>query len=165
MAFSLHGGYKTNLLESGRSFGYIVPSLSIDHRLSSSGRLVLATKIKGHFNIGDDFEFYQGASIGANDGLRGFRFQRFTGKTAYYQNTDVRYSFRSRKTGLLPVTPGIYGGFDYGRVWFPGDSSDKWHNSYGGGFFLNGADILSANFGLFNSTDGLRFAFGLGFGF
>ncbi len=165
MSFSLHGGYKTNLQDSDRAFGFIIPSLSIDHQLCSNGRLVLATKLKGHFNIGDDFEFYQGASIGANNGLRGFRFQRFTGKTAYFQNTDLRYSFRKRQTGLLPVTPGIFGGFDYGRVWLPQDSSDIWHTSYGGGFFLNGADILSANFGFFNSSDGPRFAFGVGFGF
>nr|WP_299072626.1 metallophosphoesterase [uncultured Allomuricauda sp.] len=165
MSFSVQGGYKMNLNDSERAFGYIIPSLSIDHKICSDGRLVLATKIKGHFNIGDDFEFYQGASIGANDGLRGFRFQRFTGKTAYYQNTDLRYSFRKRKTGLLPVTPGIFGGFDYGRVWFPNEDSDTWHNSYGGGIFVNGADILSANLGFFNSSDGLRFAFGVGFGF
>lgn len=165
MAFTLLGGYKTNVEEQGRSFGFIVPSLSIDYRLVPSGRLVLATKLKGHFNIGDDFEFYQGASIGGNDGLRGYRFQRFTGKTAFYQTSDLRYSFRSRPTGLLPVTPGVYGGFDYGRIWFPGDTSRKWQNSYGGGFFLNGADIVTANAGLFHSSDGLRFAFGLGFGF
>ena len=165
MGVSLKAGYTTNLGDSERSFGYLIPSLSIDHKLCSNGRLVLATKIKGHFNFGDDFEFYQGASIGANNGLRGFRFQRFTGKSAFYQNTDLRLSFRKQRTGILPVTPGIFGGFDYGRVWFPGDDSDKWHNSYGGGFFMNGAGIISANLGLFNSTDGLRFAFGLGFGF
>nr|WP_299341375.1 metallophosphoesterase [Allomuricauda sp.] len=165
MQFSLHGGYKVNASDTDRTFGFIIPSLSLVHRISPDGRLVLATNLKGHFNIGNDFEFYQGASIGANNGLRGFRFQRFTGKTAYFQNTDIRYSFRKSKTGILPVTPGIFGGFDYGRVWFPGDSSDKWHNSVGGGFFANASDILSANIGLFNSADGLRFAFGFGFGF
>ena len=165
MAFSLHGGFKTNVSESGRSFGFVIPSLSFDYKMSSNGRLVLATKFKGHFNIGNDYEFYQAASIGANNGLRGFRFQRFLGKTAYFQNTDLRYSFRKTRTGLLPVVPGIFGGFDYGRVWFPGDSSNKWHNSVGGGFFVNGADVLTANIGVFNSSDGLRFAFGLGFGF
>ena len=165
MGFTLHGGYKTNLSESGRAYGFIIPSISFDYKLVANGRLVLATKFKGHFNIGDDFEFYQGATIGANNGLRGFRFQRFNGKTAYFQNTDLRLSFRKRQTGLLPVTPGIFGGFDYGRVWFPGEDSNTWHNSYGGGFFVNGSNVLSANFGLFNSTDGLRFAFGVGFGF
>ncbi|TMU55469.1 metallophosphoesterase [Flagellimonas algicola] len=165
MSISLQGGFRTNLTESGRSFTYLIPSLSMDHKLCSNGRLVLATKVKGHINFGDEFEFYQGASIGANDGLRGFRFQRFTGKSAFYQNTDLRLSFRKRKAGVLPVTPGIFGGFDYGRVWFPGEDSDKWHNSYGGGFFVNGAGILSANIGVFGSSDGMRFAFGLGFGF
>lgn len=165
MAISLHGGYKTNLTETGRAFGFFIPSLSFDYKLVPDGSLVLATKFKGHFNFGNDFEFYQAASIGANNGLRGFRFQRFTGKSAYFQNTDLRLSFRKRKTGLLPVTPGIYGGFDYGRVWVPGEDSNTWHNSYGGGFFINGSDLISANIGLFNSTDGLRFAFGVGFGF
>ncbi|MBT8186850.1 MAG: phosphoesterase [Croceitalea sp.] len=165
MAFSLEGGYRTNISESDRSFGYIMPSLSFDYKLVPNGRLVLATKFKGQVNIGNDFEFYQGASIGANNGLRGFRFQRFTGKSAYFQNTDLRLSFRKRNTGLLPITPGIFGGFDYGRVWLPNEDSDTWHNSYGGGFFVNGANILSANLGLFNSSDGLRFSFGVGFGF
>ncbi|MEX0360278.1 MAG: BamA/TamA family outer membrane protein, partial [Allomuricauda sp.] len=76
MSISLQGGFRTNLTESGRSFTYLIPSLSMDHKLCSNGRLVLATKVKGHINFGDEFEFYQGASIGANDGLRGFRFQR-----------------------------------------------------------------------------------------
>jgi len=165
MDFSLHGGYKTNLSESNRAYGFVIPSLSFDYRLTSNGKLVLATKFKGHFNIGNDFEFYQGATIGGNDGLRGFRFERFNGKTAYFQNTDLRLSFRKQKTGLLPITPGIYGGFDYGRVWLPNEDSNVWHNSYGGGFFVNGSNILSANLGLFNSTDGARFTFGVGFGF
>lgn len=165
MRTSLHTGYKKATNGGGQNFGYIVPTLSFDYKLVPNGRLVLATKWKAHFTIGDGFEFYQGASIGASDGPRGFRNQRFTGKTAYYQNTDIRYSLRKMKTGLLPVSMGIYGGFDYGRVWFPNDSSKQWHTSYGGGFFLNGADIVSARLSLFNSSEGPRLSFGLGFGF
>lgn len=165
MAFSLRGGYKTNLDQGGGAFAYVVPGLSVDHRISSDGRLVLATHLKGHVNLGDDFEFYQAASIGGNADLRGYRFQRFSGKSAFTQSTDLRYSFRRRTTGLLPVTPGIYGGIDYGRVWFPGEDSGQWHNSYGGGLFLNGVDLLTLNLGLFHASDGARFTFGLGFGF
>jgi hemolysin activation/secretion protein len=128
--------------------------------------LVLATTLKTHLNFGDDYEFYQAANIGGTDGLRGYRNQRFTGKRAYYQNTDLRYSFSNIKTPLIPIKIGVYGSFDYGRVWLPNfDYSEKWHNSYGGGFFINGADLISANLGVFNSDDGLRAAFGLGFGF
>ncbi len=165
MATSLLVGYKSNLTQSGSTFGYVNPSLSIDHRLSGNGRLVLAAKWKAHFNIGNGYEFYQAASIGGTDGLRGFRNQRFTGKTAYYQNTDLRYSLGRLNTGILPTAYGIYSGFDYGRVWQPNDDSGRWQTSYGGGFFLNAANVASIRAALFRSDDGLRFAFGLGFGF
>jgi hemolysin activation/secretion protein len=115
--------------------------------------------------MGNGYEFYQAASIGGTDGLRGYRNQRFTGKASYYQNTDVRFSLRKMRTRILPSALGLFGGFDYGRVWSPGISSNTWHTSYGGGFFLNSADILTLNLALFHSEDGPRFTFGLGFGF
>ncbi|SEB52957.1 Calcineurin-like phosphoesterase [Maribacter dokdonensis] len=165
MGTSLEAGYKENLSKGGGSFGYIIPSLSFDYKLIPSGRLVLATKWKAHFNLGDEYEFYQAASIGGVDGLRGFRNQRFTGKTSYYQNTDIRFSLAKKRTRLLPTAMGLFGGFDYGRVWMPEMSSGRWHTSYGGGFFLNASDIISVNTAIFASEDGPRFTFGLGFGF
>lgn len=143
----------------------IIPSISFDYKLIPSGRLVFAAKWKAHFNMGNGYEFYQAASIGGLDGLRGFRNQRFTGKTSYYQNTDIRFSLNKKRTRLLPMALGLFGGFDYGRVWYPGLSSERWHTSYGGGFFLNASDIISINTALFASEDGARFTFGLGFGF
>jgi hypothetical protein len=165
MGTALKVGYRSNLKADNRDFGYVIPSLSLDYKLVSDGRLVLATKWKGHFTIGNGYEFYQAASLGASDGLRGYRNQRFTGKTSYYQSTDMRFSLTRLKTGILPVTLGFYGGFDYGRVWYPGEYSKTWHTSYGGGLFLNGSDIMTATLSLFGSEDGSRFAFGLGFAF
>ena len=161
---SLKVGYKNNV-STEKGFGYIIPELGFDYKLVPSGQLVLATDFRAHINLGDDFEFYQGATLGANNGLRGYRFQRFTGKTAFSQSTDVRWSFSSLKTGLLPIHIGVYGGVDYGRVWVDNDDSDKWNNSFGGGFFVNMAKMMTANVSAFNSDDGLRIAFRLGFGF
>ncbi len=165
MATSVQVGYKSSTENSGQGFGFVIPSFSLDYKVIPSGRLVVASKWRAHFNLGDDFEFYQAASIGGFNGLRGFRNQRFTGKTSYYQNTDLRLSLKELKTGILPVSMGLYGGFDYGRVWLENDDSDQWHTSVGGGFFLNAADITSISLALFSSDDGLRFTFGLGFGF
>jgi hemolysin activation/secretion protein len=81
------------------------------------------------------------------------------------QSTDLRLNFTRIKTGWLPLYLGVYGGLDYGRVWIKDDTSNKWHNSYGGGLFVNMVDMLTANFSVFNSNDGLRLAFRLGFGF
>ncbi|MCF6347302.1 MAG: metallophosphoesterase [Flavobacteriaceae bacterium] len=172
MMTSLQVGYKINADETDKGFAYIIPELGFNYKLVPNGRLVLATKLKAHINLGDDFEFYQAASIGAHDGLRGYRNQRFTGKESFYQNTDIRFNFRKRKTGILPIQIGIYGGFDYGRVWVDDNlvldtdfNSDTWNTSVGGGIFINAADLMTGNLSLFNSDDGLRFAFALGVGF
>jgi len=165
MKTNIQLGHKTNLDNNDRSYNYIIPEISFNHKIDAQGKWVLATKLKSHINFGNELEFYQAASIGGTDGLRGFRNQRFTGNQSFYQNTDIRYSFSSMKTKLIPVRVGVYSGFDYGRVWLNEEDSKKWHNSYGGGFFINGAELLSANIGLFNSSDGLRAAFSLGFQF
>ena len=157
-------GYTRNI-ETTADFGYVIPSFGIDYNIIPSGQLVLATKLKGHITIGDEFEFYQAASIGASDGLRGFRNQRFTGKHAYYQITDLRYMFGKLKNGILPLNVGVYGGFDYGRVWLENDNSDMWHTSYGGGLLMTAAEMLTLNLSLFTGSDDPRFAFGMGLRF
>ncbi|WP_400076459.1 metallophosphoesterase [Winogradskyella sp. R77965] len=161
---SLQVGYKNNV-STEKGFGYIVPELGFDYKLIPDGQLVLATDFRAHINLGDDFEFYQGATLGADNGLRGYRFQRFTGKSAFSQSTDIRWNFGNLKTGLLPIHVGVYGGLDYGRVWIDNDNSEKWNNSFGGGVFVNMANMLTGNISAFNSEDGLRLAFRLGFGF
>ncbi|MFI1745248.1 metallophosphoesterase [Thalassobellus sediminis] len=173
MQTSLQVGYKSNLEES-KGFAYFIPELGFDYKLVSSGQLVLATNAKAHFIFGDDFEFYQSANLGANNGLRGYRNERFSGKNAFYQSTDLRLNLRKVKTGLLPLNIGLYGGFDYGRVWVDNElisnnnrafNSNTWNTSIGGGVFANAADILTLNLSAFHGNDGLRLAFKVGFGF
>ena len=172
MQTSLKFGYTSNLEES-KGFAYFIPELGFDYKLVPSGQLVFATHAKAHLIFGDDFEFYQGANLGANNGLRGYRNERFSGKNSFYQNTDLRLNLRKVKTGLLPLNIGIYAGFDYGRIWIDDElvlnnnafNSGIWNTSIGGGVFANAADILTLNLSAFNSADGLRLAFKVGFGF
>jgi hypothetical protein len=165
MKVALEAGFTSNIEDSKRNFVYIIPEISFNHKLDPSGKLVLATQIKSHIVFNNNYEFYQAASIGGSEGLRGFRNQRFTGQQSLFQNTDIRYTFKSMRTNIIPIRLGMYGGFDYGRVWMKNDYSNKWNNSYGGGLFINGAELLTANLGVFNSIDGVRVAFSLGFQF
>ncbi|MBB5267273.1 metallophosphoesterase [Algibacter amylolyticus] len=164
-------GYTTNV-EDSKGFTYLIPELGFDYKISASGQLVLATLAKAHFIFGDNFEFYQAASLGANNGLRGFRNERFSGKRSFYQSTDLRLNLKKFKTGLLPLNIGVYTGFDYGRVWVDNNlvfsnafNANRWNTSIGGGVFANAADVVTFNLSAFNSDDGLRFAFKVGFGF
>jgi hypothetical protein len=171
MKTALKVGYTSNL-NSTDNFGYAIPSISFTQKLNSNGKLVLATKLKSHFTFGDGYEFYQAASIGGNDeGLRGYRNERFTGKNMFYHSSDIRFNIKEAKTSLIPLNMGIYGGFDYGKVWGgenltinPFNQKD-WNISYGGGIFFDAADIIGANLAAFHSDDGLRISFGLGFNF
>ncbi|MEM9679718.1 MAG: phosphoesterase, partial [Bacteroidota bacterium] len=171
MQFSLQAGFRNNL-DTSKGFAYVIPELGFDYRLIPSGNLVLATDVRAHVNFGDDFEFYQAATLGANTGLRGYRNERFTGKSKFVQSTDLRWNFSDLRTNVLPIHLGVYGGFDYGRVWvddalvFDNDyNSNTLNTSYGGGFFINISDILSFNISAFNSDDDLRIAFKMGFDF
>ena len=173
MQTSLKLGYKSNFKES-KGFGYFIPELGFDYKLEPKGQLVLATNLKAQIILGDDFEFYQAANLGANNGLRGYRNERFTGESAFVQSTDLRLNLRKVKTGILPLNIGIYGGFDYGRVWVDDEliingnldyNTNTWNTSIGGGIFANAADVITLNLSAFNSDDGLRLAFKMGFGF
>ncbi|WP_179338728.1 metallophosphatase [Winogradskyella ludwigii] len=163
----LTAGYKANVDggDTDNKFGYLKPHLAMNHRLNKSASLVLATKLGGEAIFGDDFELYHAAQLGGGDNLRGFRKERFTGKYAVYHNTDLRLLLGKFKTSVIPLKYGITGGFDYGRVWIEDDTSDKWHNSVGGSFWVSGLETFTANVGYYGSSDGGRIAFVLGFAF
>ncbi|MCF6169219.1 metallophosphoesterase [Lutibacter sp.] len=165
MATSFEMGWKTNLTNNSENFWYVAPSLSFDYKLTPNGNIVLATKLKGNIIMGTNFEFYNAASIGGLDGLRGYRNQRFTGNQSFYQNTDVRFNLRTIKTSFAPIQYGIYGGFDYGRIWLKNETSNDWKTSVGGGFWLIVAKLINLNVSAFSSKDGTYARFGLGFGF
>lgn len=162
MDFATIIGAKGNLEESSRIYAYINPKLGFYNALSKNRKLVLKTVAQAQFRLGDDYEFYQAASLGANSGLRGYRFNRFTGDSALSGSADLRYSFNRVSTGLIPVQLGIFGGTDVGRVWIEGEDSDKWHSDFGGGFWLNMIDTVSGQLGAFAGDDGVRIDFRFG---
>ena len=155
IGFKLTAGYKANFDED-KSFSYIIPELRITKKIDKRGILVYATKFKAHLNLSNEFEFHQAASIGDGDGLRGFRQERFSGKSSFYHNSDLRLSFGKIRNAFIPIAYGFYGGFDYGRVWLDNDNSSEWHTSPGGGIFFNIAGFTTANFGYFSSDEGGR---------
>ena len=171
MLFNFEAGALQNI-DTSKGYGYIIPELGYALKLTPNGKLVLASKVRGHINIGDDFEFYQAAVLGDRTGLRGYRRERFSGKQAFAHSTDLRFNFKKAQT-FSPFTFGMYGGFDYGRVWIDDEfvinselnNRDRLNTSYGGGLFIVAYNLLSANVSTFYSDDGFRFAFNVGFGF
>jgi hemolysin activation/secretion protein len=117
---------------------------------ASVGKLTAAIRPGVAFNIGDDYEFYQANTLGLNKNLRGFRRDRFAGKTVLYNNAELRLKFRNSNGYFLRGDYGFVTFFDNGRVWIPDESSDKWHVGYGAGVFFIPYNMvaLTATYGM-----------------
>lgn len=150
----LTAGYKTNLNFDDNRFGYASLKVGFNRRLISSGALVFGTTAEYSSLVNaDEVYFYHAPSLGGDNGLRGFRDERFTGESYFYQSSDLKLRLKRYITAVSPVTVGIYGGFDYGRVWQPSDSSNIWHTSQGGGLWISSLKALTFNIGYFNSKE------------
>ncbi|MFS4469754.1 ShlB/FhaC/HecB family hemolysin secretion/activation protein [Maribacter sp. 2210JD10-5] len=162
----LKAGYKYNLQLDDNKFGYASLKLGFNHKIDAAGNLVFGTtaEYKSLFNEQNVF-FYHTPSIGGDNGLRGFRDERFTGKSYFYQSSDLKFKLKRYITAVSPVTIGIYGGFDYGRVWQPNEESNTWHTSQGIGFWISSLKALKFNIGYFNSKENNLLQVGFGFPF
>ena len=154
--FALKVGWRTNLIEEERHYSYIASSIALYQKLVPNGSLVFASEVGGQHNFGE-FEFYQAAIIGGQNSLRGFRQERFAGDASFYQSTDLRLRlFNNAKTYIAPISFGIFGSFDYGRVWLEEEESGLWHHSFGSGLWVSTLDFICITGSLQYSNEGNR---------
>ena len=93
-------------------------------------------------NFGD-YSFFQANFLSGTGQLRGLSRNRFAGKSVAYGNMELRKSFLKNKNTLALFDFGMLVHGDIGRVWIDDDMSDRWHNSYGGGLFINILDFFA----------------------
>lgn len=155
---------KTNLEDSEKTFAPIKSELTFYQNIDPKSKLVFATRIGTQHNIGE-YEFFQAAVIGGESNLRGFRTERFSGRTSFYHNLDLRWKILNSDNNVVPFSIGISGGFDYGRVWLDDENSSTWHKAYGGGIWLAPIDFLALYFELFHANEGNIFTFKVGYAF
>lgn len=150
-------GYKFNLAadlnigirNTSQPFSRLESDLRIFYPLRFSPQIVVANRVGGAHNIGP-FPFYESNTIGGTQNLRGYNGRRFSGRSSFYNNTEVRIELLDFYRYLLGGKLGITGFFDTGRVWTDGESSSVWHKGYGGGVWFNAFDSI-----LINSTVGI----------
>ncbi|WP_119792499.1 metallophosphoesterase [Flavobacterium anhuiense] len=166
MYFMIAGTWTTNLDDTKKNFPTLESVLGFTHKIDHNGKLILATYLKGKAIFNNNYEFYQGASLGGDTDLRGFRNERFLGSSYFSQSSDLRLSIGKIRKTIVPFTYGILGGFDYGRVWLDGENSKKWHQDYGGGLWLNAINVITARISYFKSPDEIgRLIFGAAYSF
>ena len=165
MKFYVEGGYEVNFNSTFSRVPYMETALGFTHKIVKSNQFVFAALAKSKVLFSNEYRFYQMATLGGDYDLRAFRFERFSGKSSFFITTDLRYEIGKFENIFIPAKYGLFAGFDSGRVWLQNDFSNRWHNSFGGGVWINGVNVITGKLSYFHGSDGGRLSIGIGLGF
>ncbi|MEM0994088.1 MAG: BamA/TamA family outer membrane protein, partial [Bacteroidota bacterium] len=152
LAFDFTYAFEYNLNDRQQSFGQLSTDLRLYVPLDQKMRFVLAIRVGTAIN-NSTTDFFNRPTLGGNTNLRGFRAERFRGDATFYHNTDIRIKLVESINRFLPLTFGISGGFDHGRVWLEVEDSNTWHYSYGGGIWIAPANLILLSGGYYRSRE------------
>jgi Calcineurin-like phosphoesterase len=113
----------------------LTSGLNVFASLSDPARVVAVLRVGGGHIFSDQFEYFQALSLGSNNYLRGFRKNRFAGNSLAYSSIELRVKLAQVRSYILPGQLGLVGFNDIGRVWLKNETSKRWHNAVGGGFY------------------------------
>lgn len=119
------------------------------------GPLTLAVKT-GAATLSGEPEFYQMNRLGGGPTHRAFSRYRFHGKSVVYSQNELQWNF-DVKTYIFSGKMGLYALMDHGRVWQPGEDSDKWHTGVGGALMLAPFNKMSVTASYLKSPEGAKF--------
>ncbi|WP_228414858.1 metallophosphoesterase [Chryseobacterium sp. G0201] len=165
LEFFVNADWKTNLSNFDKNFLTLTGTLAIDHRLDKRGNFIFANSSNVMWINNNNFEFYQAAAIGGNNGMRAFRNDRFSGRSYFTNNSEIRWDFGRIRNTIVPANMGVLVGYDIGRVWNDNEYSNKWHQSAGVGFWISVVEMFSARLNYFYGSDGGRISGGVGMTF
>lgn len=162
--FSLGGSLLNRLNEEFANYSNINSELSLFKTVQFPRDLTFGVRFGGATNIGD-FHYLMANKIGGKSSLRGFRRDRFYGRSSLYNTVELRYDLYNVKTIVFPFTIGLIGFHDVGRVWVKAEDSDVWHQSIGGGFYVTPADAMALSLQFAKSSEIFAIYVDLGFSF
>jgi len=99
-------------------------------------KLTFADRVGAGTTLGN-FNFHQAQYLGNNEDLRGYRRERWAGKSKLYNQAELRWRLSNFKTYLFPGSLGLVFFADAGRVWMPNYTYSKTAFGYGAGFWFS----------------------------
>lgn len=101
--------------------------------------LTWANRFGAGITMTDNFEYFHAQTLGSKQDLdlRGYRKDRFAGKSKVFNQTELRLKLANFKTYLFPASFGVFAFLDAGRVWVKNDTVSKMAVGYGGGLWFS----------------------------
>ena len=138
-------------------------NLSLYTNFISKKHVVIATNF-GASHITGNYELEQAQYLGFKQNLRGFRIDRFAGRSRAYNNSELRFINNDFNFGLFRGSFGFLVFNDIGRVWADNERSTQWHDGYGWGIWMAPLNRLVVGASLMYSKEEKNLAL-INFGF
>ncbi|WP_207424753.1 BamA/TamA family outer membrane protein [Desertivirga brevis] len=156
--------YFSEVRGTGHNFLQLKSNLAFYGTPNFSFPMTLAVQFGAATNIGD-YKFFQANSLGSNTYLRGYRNNRFAGRSYLFNNTELRLTVSNVRNYFLTGTYGLFGFFDSGRVFSDNPERNTWHTGYGPGVWANFYNKFLVSVGYGMSKEGGYFSINGGFAF
>lgn len=153
---------RVGLNQAADEFTTFTSALSLYVTPAVARRTTLALRVGGT-HVQGSFPYYRSATVGSTTGLRGWRRDRFSGHSAFYQNVELRQQLFYYSTIAAVGTGGVLLHLDNARVWSDEDDASNWHQGVGGGLWFNLFDMVIFKSSLTISQEETYFGLGLGF--
>ncbi len=131
----LTSGYFPGILGFSESFMRAGFDLRWFYTIEPFYDLTFALRTGGE-KVWGKYPFYASAYLGGGDNLRGYSRERFSGDASIFGQAEIR-AMLTRIKLFLVADFGMHIFGETGRVFALNEISDKWHPSYGGGFWLS----------------------------
>ena len=179
---AVEGAVDVGVTGPAQAYGTVLGELAAYVPLSVGPQLTLALRGGAETRVGD-FPFFDAAVLGGPGSLRGYRRERFAGRTAASASAELRAELFDLDAYVLPFTVGALAFVDGGRVWAddracpqePGvfcpavvtdpDAGDGLQLGYGGGLWFGVLDRAVVNVTVGASDESTLVSVGLGFAY
>jgi hypothetical protein len=184
----VEGAVQAGLVGTAETYGRVGGEAAAYLPLGVSPQVTLALRGGAETLVGD-YPFFDAAVLGGAGSLRGYRRERFAGRTAASASAELRTKLFDLDTYLLPLDVGVLGFADAGRVWADvpdcldvlsadvcdnpavaidladPDAGDGLQLGYGGGLWIGLLDRAVLNLSVGASDEATLVTFGLGFAY
>jgi Omp85 superfamily domain/Calcineurin-like phosphoesterase len=148
--------------KNSHSITKLSSDLAVYASLRDPAKLVVVLRFGGGHIFNDNYEYFQAFDLGANNYLRGFRKNRFSGQSVMYQTTEARIKLFESGSYIFPGAVGIVAFNELGRVWYKGEVSHRWHDDFGGGLYYSPYNFAIVSATIAHSPENNLFNFSIG---
>jgi hemolysin activation/secretion protein len=148
--------------KGSNNFSSVTSDMTLYASFTDPAKIVLVLKAGGGHVFSKQYEYFQALNFGANNNLKGFRKNRFTGTSTFYSSIEMKFKLFDVNSFILPGPLGLTAFYDLGRVWLKNEKSKAWHGGYGVGFYFIPFNVflISGSVGFSENEKMLNFSLG-----